>query len=177
LKFYQGPPYKFTKSSAKNHSNFINGIKYSPLGTYFVSVSSDKKIILYDGQSFDQLKEKSNCHERSILGVDWIDEKRFVTVSADKTIKIWSSDLEELNVIHTCDETYFKDGKSFEHFQVAVKVYNGKIYSLSLNGEISEYLIPSEQDKIIYFNSEKINRHAGWLEKPVYVSNVSAGSD
>lgn len=48
---------------------------------------------------------------------------------------------------------------------------------MSLNGEISEYSIPSEQDKIIYFNSEKITKHAGWLEKPVYVSNVSAGSD
>lgn len=56
IKCFQGPPYKFIKSSAKVHSNFINTIKYSPLGTYFISVSSDKKIILFDGSNFELLK-------------------------------------------------------------------------------------------------------------------------
>jgi len=49
LKFYQGPPYKFIKSSQKNHSNYVNSIKYSPSGKYIISVSSDKKIVLYNG--------------------------------------------------------------------------------------------------------------------------------
>ncbi len=49
LKFFQGPPYKFNKSSTKNHSNYINAVKYSPKGAFFISVSSDKKIVLYNG--------------------------------------------------------------------------------------------------------------------------------
>lgn len=93
LKFYQGPPYKFVKSSPKLHSNFINAIKYSPSGAYFISVSSDKKMVLFDGSTFEMMKEKQNCHERSIMGVDWIDDKAFVTVSADKAIKVWNTDL------------------------------------------------------------------------------------
>ncbi len=143
LKFYQGPPYKFAKSSPKLHSNFINNVKYSPKGTYFISISSDKKIILFDGSTFDMIKEKPNCHERSIMSADWIDEKTVVTVSADKTIKVWNTELEELSMVKTCGEQEFKDVKNIEQFQVAVKVYNNKIYSLSLNGEISEYPLPN----------------------------------
>jgi WD40 repeat protein len=65
-------------------------------------VSSDKKIVLFDGLTFDMIKEKQNCHERGIMGMDWIDEKTFVTVSADKTIKVWNTDLDELNMIKCC---------------------------------------------------------------------------
>ncbi len=36
------------------------------------------------------------------MGMDWIDEKTFVTVSADKTIKVWKTDLDELNMIKCC---------------------------------------------------------------------------
>lgn len=52
LKFYQGPPYKFLKSTPKVHTSYINTIKYSPLGTYLLSTSSDKKILLFDGLTF-----------------------------------------------------------------------------------------------------------------------------
>jgi WD40 repeat protein len=62
LKFYQGPPYKFVKSSAKLHSNYINSVKYSPKGSYFISVSSDKKIAFFDGSTFEMIREKQNCH-------------------------------------------------------------------------------------------------------------------
>lgn len=55
LKFYQGPPYKFVKSSQKNHSNYVNGVKYSPSGKYFISVSSDKKIVIYNGENFEMI--------------------------------------------------------------------------------------------------------------------------
>lgn len=47
-------------------------------------------------------------------------------------------------MIKCCGEQEFKDVKNIEQFQVAVKVYNKKIYSLSLNGEIVEYPVPNE---------------------------------
>lgn len=47
-KFYEGPPYKFIKSN-KSHAGYINQLKYSPKGTYLVSVGADRKVVIYDG--------------------------------------------------------------------------------------------------------------------------------
>lgn len=55
MKFYEGPPYKFT-SSKKTHTNFINQLVYSPDGKKIVSVGSDRKITLYDGSTFEVVK-------------------------------------------------------------------------------------------------------------------------
>jgi hypothetical protein len=57
---------------------------------------------------------------------------------------------------------------------VAVKFYNNKIYSLSLNGEIREYPMPNEFDKMVELNAEKVRKYGGWLEKPVAVLNTSS---
>lgn len=48
IKFYEGPPFKYVKT-VKGHKNFINQVKYNGTGKYFVSISSDRKIIIYDG--------------------------------------------------------------------------------------------------------------------------------
>jgi WD40 repeat protein len=55
VKFYEGPPYKFC-SSQKSHTNYINQLKYSPDGKKLISVSSDRKIVMYDGMSFEKIK-------------------------------------------------------------------------------------------------------------------------
>jgi hypothetical protein len=55
-------------------------------------------------------------------------------MSADKTIKVWNTELDELNQIKSCKEADFKDVKNIDHFQVAGKFYKGQIYALSLNG-------------------------------------------
>ncbi len=57
---------------------------------------------------------------------------------------------------------------------MAVKFYNNKIYSLSLNGEIREYPMPNEFDKMVELNAEKVRKYGGWLEKPVAVLNTSS---
>ena len=50
MKFYDGPPYKFA-GSKKSHTNFINELKYNSNGSLVVSVSSDRKIVLYEGKT------------------------------------------------------------------------------------------------------------------------------
>lgn len=91
LNFYEGPPFKF-KLSQREHSNFVNCVRYSPDGNKFISVSSDKKGILYDGKTGEKIGElsKEDGHNGSIYAVSWgPDSKQVLTVSADKTAKIW----------------------------------------------------------------------------------------
>lgn len=51
VKCFEGPPYAFVKSD-KSHSGFINKVKYSPKGHYFLTGGADRKLVLYDGKSF-----------------------------------------------------------------------------------------------------------------------------
>ncbi|OLY84098.1 Actin-interacting protein 1 [Smittium mucronatum] len=78
--FFQGAPYKFVKS-IRDHTSFVNDVKFSPDGAYF--------IFLYDGVSGDlicQLSDKDSCHKGTIYAVSWSPESdHFMTSSADKT--------------------------------------------------------------------------------------------
>ncbi|XP_029126533.1 actin-interacting protein 1-2 isoform X2 [Cajanus cajan] len=89
--FYEGPPFKFSMS-IRDHSNFVNCVRFSPDGTKFITVSSDRKGIVYDGKTGNKLGELSSedGHKGSIYAVSWSpDSKQVVTVSADKSAKIW----------------------------------------------------------------------------------------
>jgi WD40 repeat protein len=48
LSLYGGPPFKYERS-LKEHSNFVNCVRYAPDGSKFVSVASDKQGLVYDG--------------------------------------------------------------------------------------------------------------------------------
>nr|GMC69376.1 actin-interacting protein 1-2 [Ipomoea batatas] len=91
VNFYEGPPFKF-KQSHRHHSNFVNCLRFSPDGSKLISVSSDKKGVLYDAKTGDKIGELSseNGHQGSIYAVSWNpDSKQVLTVSADKSAKIW----------------------------------------------------------------------------------------
>ncbi|XP_038679635.1 actin-interacting protein 1-2-like [Tripterygium wilfordii] len=91
VNFYEGPPFKF-KLSLRDHSNFVNCVRFSPDGSKFISVSSDKKGVVYDGKSGEKVGELSSedGHKGSIYAVSWSgDSKQVITVSADKTAKVW----------------------------------------------------------------------------------------
>lgn len=91
VNFYEGPPFKF-KQSHRDHSNFANCVRYSPDGNKFISVSSDKKGIIYDGKSGEKIGELSSedGHKGSIYAVSWSpDGKQVFTASADKSAKVW----------------------------------------------------------------------------------------
>ncbi|XP_057951829.1 actin-interacting protein 1-2 [Malania oleifera] len=91
VNFYEGPPFKF-KQSQRYHSNFVNCARFSPDGSKFITVSSDKKGIIYDGKSGEKIGELSSedGHKGSIYAVSWsLDGRQVLTVSADKSAKVW----------------------------------------------------------------------------------------
>lgn len=63
----------------REHSNFVNCIRYSPDGSKFITVSSDKKGIVYDGKTGVKIGElaSEDGHKGSIYAVSWSpDSKR-----------------------------------------------------------------------------------------------------
>lgn len=69
--------------SYREHSNFVNCIRFSPDGTKFISVSSDKKGLLYDAKTADKIGELSSedGHTGSIYAVSWSPDSKQVTPS------------------------------------------------------------------------------------------------
>ncbi|KAJ4972993.1 hypothetical protein NE237_006167 [Protea cynaroides] len=91
VNFYEGPPFKF-KLSHRDHSNFVNCVRFSPDGSKFITVSSDKKGIIFDGKTGERIGQLSSedGHKGTIYAVSWSpDGKQVLTVSADKSAKIW----------------------------------------------------------------------------------------
>ncbi|KAL0380144.1 UNVERIFIED_CONTAM: Actin-interacting protein 1-2 [Sesamum angustifolium] len=59
--------------ACRDHSNFVNCVRFSPDGNRFISVSSDKRGILYDAKTGDKIGELSSAdgHKGSIYAVSW----------------------------------------------------------------------------------------------------------
>ncbi|QRD81879.1 putative actin cortical patch component [Aspergillus flavus] len=89
LVFYHGAPFKFNTGIRDKHTNYIYGVGFSPDGSTLVSVGADRRIWLYDGKTGEprgQIGEGE--HKGSIFSVSWSkDSRKFVTASADKTVK------------------------------------------------------------------------------------------
>ncbi|XP_048230804.1 actin-interacting protein 1-2 [Ricinus communis] len=91
VNFYEGPPFRFMLSH-REHSNFVNCVRFSPDGSKCISVGSDKKGIIYNGKTGEIIGHLSQeqGHASSIYAVSWNpDSKQVLTVSADKSAKIW----------------------------------------------------------------------------------------
>ena len=130
-KFYAGPPFKMDHSN-NVHTNFVNCVRYSPDGTKVVSVSSDKKIQVYDGASGHPVVDAPDAHGGSILSVSFSpDSTKLATASGDKTLKIWDSST--LKCLHTLSSVPSPD---IGDMQTSVAWTALGIVSLSLNGDL-----------------------------------------
>ncbi|CAG8459255.1 6982_t:CDS:10 [Ambispora leptoticha] len=133
--FYHGAPYKFAKS-LKDHTGFVQGVKFSPDGEKLVSVGSDKKVFLYEGKTGEKLANLSelvgdDSHKGGIYAVSWSpDSKKFLTSSADKSAKIW--DVETQKIVRT-----FEFPDSIENQQVGNIWLGEYLVSLSLSGDLN----------------------------------------
>lgn len=130
--FYAGPPFKLDHSNSP-HTNFVNCVRYSSNGNRIVSVSTDKKIQLYDGATGQPAGEINNAHDGGIYSASFSpDGNFFATASADKTIKVWNAGTLAL-------EQTFVTGPDPQlgDMQVSVLWHKENILSVSLNGNIN----------------------------------------
>lgn len=145
--------------SIKQHTNYVNSLKFSPNGEQFVTVSSDKKIVFYDGKEGTVIKEiAQDTHEGSILQCDWsADGSQLATCSADKSIKIW--DTKSYQCIKTLK---INPNPGIEDMVQAVQIYENSLYAITYNGYICQWNETNKAengklpDKIYIGHSEKI---------------------
>lgn len=91
MQWYEGPPFKYNKG-LKEHSNFVNCVRFSPDGSRLISVSSDKVGIIYAGDSATVVGklDAAGGHTGGIYHAAWSpDSKKVVTVGGDKTVRVW----------------------------------------------------------------------------------------
>ena len=145
--FYAGPPFKMDHSNS-GHSNFVNGVRYSPDGKRVASVGSDKKIQLYDGTTGEPDGEICDAHAGSIYSVCFSpDSQKFITASADKTVKLWDATTLAL------EQTFsFSSDPQMGDMQVSVLWMAKYLLSVSLNGNINilDTENPNIPKRIIY---------------------------
>lgn len=81
--------WKFTFDICRGHSNFANCVRFSPDGSKFITVSSDKKGIIYDGKTGEKLGELSpeDGHKGSIYAVSWSPDSKQASVC---TVELWA---------------------------------------------------------------------------------------
>ncbi|VDP41903.1 unnamed protein product, partial [Schistosoma margrebowiei] len=98
--FLEGPPFSF-KSSFQNHKGFVNVVRYSLNGSFFVSGGADGKIFLHDGESGEKLSEVgSPAHEGGVYAISFSRQSPLcVSASADKSIKLWSVEAKTFIII------------------------------------------------------------------------------
>lgn len=140
--FYQGPPFKFSASDRSHHDQgkFVRDVQFSPgVGEYAVTVGYDRRIVCFDGKTGEFIRYIEDADEKiegGIFAVSWVDETRFVTASADATIRLWNA----------------KDSKFLQKWEVSsdsigsqqvgvVSSKDGQIISLSLDGTLNFFKV------------------------------------
>ncbi|XP_048746306.1 actin-interacting protein 1-like [Ostrea edulis] len=132
LCFYEGPPFKF-KVALKDHTNFVNVVRYSPKGEVFISGSADKKCYIYDGKTAEKIGELGSptAHNGGVYALSFnSDGSQVLTVSGDKTARIFKVPSGEL--VQT-----FEMGKAVEDMQVGCLWQGDNILTVSLSGFIN----------------------------------------
>lgn len=137
VNWFEGPPFKF-KKAYKEHTRFVNCVRFSPDGSKLVTVSSDKQGFFYGGKDGELLGSFSanNAHTAGIYSASWSpDSQQVLTASADKTCKIWNANTFE------CVKT-FTFSENLEDQQLGCLWQGDELISISFGGDIY-YLDPS----------------------------------
>ncbi|KIJ61836.1 hypothetical protein HYDPIDRAFT_95700 [Hydnomerulius pinastri MD-312] len=140
--FHQGPPFKYDKT-IREHTKFVQDVKFSPNGSNFLSVGSDSKIILFKGDNGEKIADITDSpHKGSIMACSWSpDSSKFMTSSMDNTVKLWDAGSQKNSRTWTFD-------KGIPNQQVGnVWVNENEFVSLSLGGDLSVFDARGNEEK------------------------------
>lgn len=130
--FYEGPPFKYTEQHME-HTNFVNCVRYHPDGSVYITGGADGKALIYDGKTsayVDSLGGEK-AHNGGIYALEFSpDGSEVLTVSGDKTAKIWNVQSRALVV-------EFVMGSNLEDMQVGCLWQKDTILTVSLSGYIN----------------------------------------
>ena len=136
--FSHGPPFKLDHN-IRDHTRFVNSVRYSPDGERFCSAAADGKIFVYDGKTGEKVAELAdggNAHKGGVYAISWsADSSRLLSASGDKSCKIW--DVAAGSVV-----TQFEMGTRVEDQQLGCLWQGDFLVSVSLSGCIN-YLDPN----------------------------------
>ena len=150
VNFYEGLPFKYKCEFKEHFGKFVSDIQCSPNGDKFLSVSFDKKIVIYDakeGTIIDQFdtSKVDNGHKMAIIACAFIDDDKLATCSIDRTIKIW--DLNEKKLLFTLLPAEGKLG--IEYIFCGVVCDGKNIVGVTLNGSIYSWNVDAlEENKL-----------------------------
>jgi WD40 repeat protein len=168
VNFYHGVPFKFNKS-LKDHSRFVQCVRYSPKGDQFFSAGSDSKLFLYDGKTGDLISEFNSVtdnHKGSIYSASWSpDSRQILSGSGDMTAKIWDVATQKVVVSYS-----FADKPTFENQQVGTLWSGTYLVTASLNGDINyiDPRTPPKPTRIIKGHQRGITALTVTNEKRIY---------
>jgi len=83
---FDGAPFKFNKT-LRTHTGFINKIAFRPDGLFFVSVSADKSIAIYDTETLEVVRKIDKAHNKGIIDAVWVNDNTIATSSSDNEVK------------------------------------------------------------------------------------------
>ena len=86
---FDGAPFKHTKTITQ-HTGFVNKVAFRPDGKVFVTVSSDKSIVLHDTETMEVIRKIEKAHNKGIMDINWVDDQTIVTCSTDNEVKFWN---------------------------------------------------------------------------------------
>lgn len=135
---FEGPPFKF-KKTIQMHTNFVNCARFSSKCDIFVSGSADGKILAFDAGDASFLTEVgSPAHKAGVYGIDFSTSgNRMVSVSADKTVKIWNT---ENKSFENLGEFAFEN--HIDNMLLACSWMENQIITVCLSGALSIFDAP-----------------------------------
>ncbi|XP_008319239.1 WD repeat-containing protein 1 [Cynoglossus semilaevis] len=141
--FFEGPPFKF-KFTLRDHSQFVNCVRFSPDGGRFVTAGADGQMFIYDGKTGELVSSLGGdkAHNGGIYAISWSpDSTQLISASGDKTVKLW-------DVGAATAVTTFKMGTEVSDQQLGCLWQKDHLLGISLSGYIN-YLDKNNPDRPI----------------------------
>ncbi|KAG7494161.1 WD repeat-containing protein 1 [Solea senegalensis] len=141
--FHEGPPFKFV-STLRDHSQFVNCVRYSPNGDHFATAGADGQIHVYQGKTGEKVATLGGekAHNGGIYAISWSpDSSQMISASGDKTVKLW--DVGAGTAVST-----FNMGTEVTAQQLGCLWQKDHLLSISLSGYIN-YLDKNNPDRPI----------------------------